>query len=222
MKKKLPIGIQSFSVLRSEGYLYVDKTEFIYNMINNGRIYFLSRPRRFGKSLLISTLDELFRRRKELFKGLFIYDKWDWTCQYPVIRLDFGSIANNTPEALNNSLSDFIKEMAENYNVNVEKIELPDRFAELIKKISLSTGQQVVVLVDEYDKPIIDHLLNKETLRANKEILHNFYQVLKASDDYIEFIFLTGVSKFSGLSIFSALNNPDDITLNEDFAALCG
>ncbi|MDR0572603.1 MAG: AAA family ATPase, partial [Tannerella sp.] len=129
MKKELPVGVQSFSRLRKENRLYVDKTEHVYKMVTSGGgVYILSRPRRFGKSLLVSTLDELFRGRKELFEGLFIYDKWDWTKKYPVIRLDFGSISNNTPEALNNSLSDFIKEMANDYNVDVEKIELPDRF----------------------------------------------------------------------------------------------
>ncbi|MDR2116155.1 MAG: AAA family ATPase, partial [Planctomycetaceae bacterium] len=177
MTNKLPVGIQSFSVLRSENYLYVDKTEFIYTMITSGRIYFLSRPRRFGKSLLISTLDALFSGQKKLFEGLFIYDQWNWSQKYPVIRLDFGSIANKTPDALNNSLSDFIKEKAIEYRVNIEKTELPDKFAELIKKISQSTGQQVVILIDEYDKPITAHLTNIETLEANKIILHDFYQV---------------------------------------------
>jgi hypothetical protein len=222
MKKRLPIGTQSFEILRTTNCLYIDKTEHIYRMVTDGRIYFLSRPRRFGKSLLVSTLDKLFNGRKELFEGLFIYDKWDWTQQYPVIWLDFGSIANHTTEALINSLSDFIKRMAARYNVLIENTELIDRFAELIEKIAQSTGKRVVVLVDEYDKPIIDHLSNIEVLDTNKETLHNFYSVLKASDEYIQFLFLTGVSKFSGLSVFSALNNPNDITLNRKYATICG
>ncbi|MDR0604134.1 MAG: ATP-binding protein [Bacteroidales bacterium] len=223
MKKKLPIGIQSFSKLRREDCLYVDKTEDIYRMISTGGgIYFLSRPRRFGKSLLISTLDELFRGQKELFEGLYIYDKWDWTQQHPVIRLDFGSIANHTTEALINSLSDFVREMATKYGVVIEKLELPDKFAELIKKIAQSTGKQVVILIDEYDKPIIDHLSNHEVLNTNKQTLHSFYSVLKAADKNIRFLLLTGVSKFSGLSVFSALNNPNDITLNWKYASICG
>ncbi|MDR0725609.1 MAG: ATP-binding protein, partial [Prevotellaceae bacterium] len=222
MKKKLPIGIQSFSRLRDEGCLYVDKTEHIYNMITTGGgVYFLSRPRRFGKSLLISTLDELFRGRKELFKGLFIYDKWDWT-QYPVIRMDFGKRTFGSPEELKISLDDFVNAVANKNQISLQERTLNGKFGELIEKLHDSTGRGVVVLVDEYDKPIIDHLTNKEKLRANKEILHNFYQVLKASDDYIEFIFLTGVSKFSGLSVFSALNNPVDITLNRKYTSLCG
>jgi predicted DNA-binding ribbon-helix-helix protein len=222
MKKRLPIGTQSFEILRTTNCLYIDKTEYIYRMVTDGRIYFLSRPRRFGKSLLVSTLDKLFNGRKELFEGLYIYDKWDWTQQYPVIWLDFGSVANHTTEALINSLSDFVKEMATKYGVVIEKIELTDRFAELIKKIAQSTGKGVVILIDEYDKPIIDHLSNIEVLDTNKKTLHSFYSVLKASDEYIRFIFLTGVSKFSGLSIFSALNNPNDITLNQKYASICG
>ncbi|MDR2169605.1 MAG: AAA family ATPase, partial [Planctomycetaceae bacterium] len=123
--QKLPIGIQSFSSLRRDDYLYVDKTEIIHKMVMGGKIYFLSRPRRFGKSLLVSTLDELFNGQKELFDGLFIYDKWDWSKKYPVIRLDFGAIANNTPEALHNSLSDFVDEMATDHGVDIKKTELP-------------------------------------------------------------------------------------------------
>jgi hypothetical protein len=191
-------------------------------MIANGRIYFLSRPRRFGKSLLISTLDALFRGQKELFEGLYIYDKWDWTQQYPVIRLDFGGRSNDTPEALKSSLYSFVNEMAENYSIILKSPELSDRFGELIKRLHTTTGQQVVVLVDEYDKPITDHLSNPETIDANKKILHGFYQVLKAVDEHIRFIFLTGVSKFSGVSVFSALNNLRDITLSNDYVTLCG
>jgi hypothetical protein len=136
--------------------------------------------------------------------------------------LDFGAIANSDPEALINSLSDFVKEIATNYRVSIEKTELPDKFSELIKKIHCSTGQQVVILVDEYDKPITDHLSDIQILTANKTILHDFYQVLKASDDHIRFIFLTGVSKFSGVSVFSALNNLNDISLNWNYVAVCG
>ena len=222
MKKKLPIGIQSFINLRSENYMYVDKTEHIYNMIANGRIYFLSRPRRFGKSLLVSTLDALFRGRKELFEGLFIYDKWDWTKHYPVVRLDFGGRSFDSPEELKVSLDEFIDEMAEDYAVNLRKTNLSDKFSELLKKVHQSAGEQVVFLVDEYDKPVVDHLSNKKILEVIKVILHGFYQVLKAADDHIKFVFLTGVSKFSGLSVFSALNNLSDITLHEDFATICG
>jgi hypothetical protein len=223
MKKKLPIGIQSFSKLRSEGCLYVDKTESVYRMISTGGgIYFLSRPRRFGKSLLVSTLDELFRGRKELFEGLYIYDKWDWTQPYPVIRLDFGKRSFNSPEELSVSLNDFVDLTANKFQLSLQENTLNGKFGELIEKLYSSAGKRVAVLVDEYDKPITDHLSNADIQTANKKILHDFYQVLKASDDYIKFVFLTGVSKFSGLSVFSALNNLDDITLDWKYASICG
>jgi hypothetical protein len=222
MMKNLPLGTQSFSVLRSTDCLYVDKTAYIHRMTGSGRIYFLSRPRRFGKSLLVSTLDALFKGQKELFEGLYIYDKWDWTQQYPVIRIDFGGLSHRTTEALINSLSDLVKITASKNGIVLESTELPDRFRELIEQLHSSTGQPVVVLVDEYDKPITDHLSNPEVMQTNRETLHDFYQVLKAADEHIRFIFLTGVSKFSGVSVFSALNNPDDITLDDRYASICG
>jgi hypothetical protein len=188
----------------------------------SGGIYFLARPRRFGKSLLVSTLDALFSGRKELFDGLYIYDKWDWTKQHPVIRLDFGNRAFDTPEELKISLNDFVNTVASKWQISLQENTLTGRFGELIEKLHDTTGQQVVVLIDEYDKPIIDHLSNAATMSANRAILHNFYPVLKASDDLIEFIFITGVSKFSGLSVFSALNNPDDITFDRNYVAICG
>jgi hypothetical protein len=200
----------------------VDKTEIIHEMVSSGRIYFLSRPRRFGKSLLVSTLDALFSGWKNLFEGLFIYDKWDWTQQYPVIRLDFGKRGFTTPEELKISLNDFVESIANKYQLSLLENTLSGKFGELIKKTHHTTGQQVVVLVDEYDKPITDHLSNIEILEANKDILHDFYQVLKASDDHIRFIFLTGVSKFSGVSVFSALNNVDDLTIDGEYASICG
>jgi hypothetical protein len=204
------------------GCIYVDKTKEIHRLVNSNAPYFLSRPRRFGKSLLVSTLEALFKGQKTLFEGLYIYDKWDWEQQYPVIRLDFGGITNNTLDALTNSLSDFVKEIASTFDVVLEKIELSDRFAELINKLHQSTGRQVVVLVDEYDKPITDHLSNMEVAEANRKALHDFYQVLKAADEHLRFVFLTGVSKFSGVSVFSALNNLNDITLDDKYASICG
>jgi hypothetical protein len=187
-----------------------------------GTIFFLSRPRRFGKSLLISTLDAVFQARKELFEGLYIYDKWDWAERYPVIRLDFGGFAFKTPEDLERSLIAFINSIASRYQLPLSDAPYNYRFRELIEKLHESTGQQVVVLVDEYDKPITDHLSNPEVMNENKTILHDFYQVLKATDEHLRFIFLTGVSKFSGLSVFSALNSLHDITLSKEYATLCG
>jgi hypothetical protein len=223
MLHNLPIGMQSFEKLRKRAGIYVDKTQYILQMLRGtGTIYFLSRPRRFGKSLLISTLEAVFLGRKDLFEGLYIHDKWDWNEKFPVIHLDFGAISHRTPEQLVRSLSAFVNSVAGKYSINLISPDLPDRFAELIEQLHESTGQQAVVLVDEYDKPITDNLSKPEVLDANRETLHDFYQVLKAADDHIRFIFLTGVSKFSGLSVFSALNNPNDITIDNQYAALCG
>jgi hypothetical protein len=187
-----------------------------------GTIFFLSRPRRFGKSLLISTLDAVFQGKKELFEGLYIYDKWDWAERYPVIHLDFSERSYSSGEELKLSLSDFIEATARGNQLSLQERTLSGKFSELIEKLRESTGQQVVVLIDEYDKPITDHLSNPEVMEENKTILHNFYQVLKATDEHLRFVFLTGVSKFSGLSVFSALNSPDDITIDYQYATICG
>ncbi|GHT42392.1 ATPase AAA [Bacteroidia bacterium] len=220
--QKLPIGMQSFANLRNDDYLYIDKTEIIHRLITSGRPFFLSRPRRFGKSLLVSTLEAIFKGQKELFKGLWIEDKWDWTKQHPVIRIDFGGTANRSPENLQSSLNSLVDSYALQHQLSLSRETLPGRFQELLEQIHKSTKQQVVVLVDEYDKPIIDNLSNLEIAEANRTVLHDFYQVMKAADEHLHFIFLTGVSKFSKVSIFSGLNNLHDITLNPQFAAICG
>jgi hypothetical protein len=221
MLQKLPIGIQSFEKLRSEKFLYIDKTEAIYRLVSSGNPYFLSRPRRFGKSLLISTLDCLFSGKKELFEGLYIYDKWDWSKTNPVIRFDFGSQNYQNAAKLEEDLIDKVNEYAAQYEIELSR-SWSARFAELIEKIHEKTGKTVVVLVDEYDKAIIDNLKDAE-LAANIRIaLHNFYQILKATDDHLRFIFLTGVSKFAKVSIFSGLNNLIDLTLSKDAVNICG
>jgi hypothetical protein len=220
--KKLPIGIQSFSKLRESDCLYIDKTQDIFHLITMGNAFFLSRPRRFGKSLLVSTLEEIFKGNKSLFERLYIYDHWDWTSQHPVIKVDFGGMSFHSPEALNNSLSDLIQSTASKHNVILERTEIPDRFKELIEKLHLSTGYQAVVLIDEYDKPILDNMSFPEVMEENRRILHSFYQILKAADEHLRFVFLTGVSKFAGVSIFSGLNNLRDISLFEYFATICG
>jgi hypothetical protein len=220
--KILPIGTQSFSVLRNTGCLYVDKTEDIYRMISLGRVYFLARPRRFGKSLLISTLDALFRCRKELFEGLYIADKWDWEGACPVVRLDFTTLNFSNSEELKWSLNSFLDTIASNYQLSLQDNPLSVKFYLLIKTLHETTGRPVVFLVDEYDKPITDYLTDAEAMKANQKVLHDFYQVLKGADEHIRFIFMTGISKFSGLAIFSSLNNLSDITLHEDYATICG
>jgi hypothetical protein len=174
--RKLPIGTQSFEVLRRSGDIYVDKTEYVYNLINNGRIYFLSRPRRFGKSLLISTFKELFKGKKEIFEGLYIYDKWDWTKKYPVIHLDFAEIGYKNSDELEKSFNVFLDKTAQRNNVEITKsAPISVKFAEVIEELHKSTEEQVVMLIDEYDKPLIDSLNKaKEVHQEIKETLHNF------------------------------------------------
>jgi hypothetical protein len=193
-------------------------------MVSSGKVYFLSRPRRFGKSLLISTLEALFRGKKSLFEGLYIYDKWDWTRQHPVIRIDWTLISHATPEKIEISLSGHLRYIAKSSGVTLtEQYDTSGCFAELIRLLYEKTGKRVVVLIDEYDVPILDVMGKaKEELKAIQEKLHAIYKVLKGADDYLQFVFLTGVSKFAGLSIFSALNNLKDITLDERYATICG
>ena len=219
--KQLPIGTQSFENLRRNNCVYVDKTEIIHRIVSNGRIYFLSRPRRFGKSLLVSTMELIFKGRKELFEGLYIYDKWDWSQQYPVIKIDWTLINHSTPEMMEKSLLFYLKDIARHYQINLEAESATDCFGELIESLRYKTGKQVVVLIDEYDKPITAHLTDS-CLKAIQTAVHDFYQVMKGADGDLQFVFLTGVSKFSGLSVFSALNSLDDITMEKEYAAVCG
>ncbi|PRX16915.1 PD-(D/E)XK nuclease superfamily protein [Orenia metallireducens] len=221
MTNKLPLGIQSFKELREENYLYIDKTEDIYRLIESGKYYFISRPRRFGKSLLVSTLEELFKGNKELFKGLNIYNKIEWK-EHPVIKIDFSSIDRNNSDRLRKSLNSFLNDIAYEYGLTLERDYLGSRFAELIKKLYQQTKSKVVVLIDEYDKPIIDHITDIDTAEENKEVLKSFFEVLKPSDEYLKFVFLTGVSKFSKVSIFSGLNNLQDITIDHRFSTIMG
>ncbi|MDR0733517.1 MAG: ATP-binding protein [Dysgonamonadaceae bacterium] len=221
--KNLPIGTQSFEILRTTNCVYVDKTEIIYRLITTGRVYFLSRPRRFGKSLLISTMEAIFKGKKELFEGLYIYDRWDWSLQYPVIRIDWSNIKHATPEEMERSMLLFLKRHAALYQITLVSEYASDCFAELIELLHLKTGQQVVVLIDEYDVPILDAIgATPELMKKTREWIHDFYRILKAGDEHLRFIFLTGVSKFSGLSVFSALNNINDISMDSQYASVCG
>ncbi|MCP5047253.1 MAG: AAA family ATPase, partial [bacterium] len=199
---------------------YIDKTEGIYNLISSGgQYYFLSRPRRFGKSLLVSTLKELFSGNRELFKGLWIYDKIEWE-KHPVIHLDFTQLEFKDSDTLERSLFNQMGEIAATHKIQLDAPGYKTRFIQLIKK--LAAHGQVVILIDEYDKPIIDHIQNIETAKDNRNVLKNLFGVLKGLDEYIRFFFLTGVSKFSKVSIFSDLNNLDDITVDDNHATLLG
>lgn len=218
--KNLPLGIQTFCDIIEENYLYVDKTKDIYNLLaDGGKYYFLSRPRRFGKSLLISTLKELFAGNKKLFKGLWIYDKLTWET-YPVVHLDFLGLENNSREALTDSLEYLVNRNADEHGVTLTETGYNKRFKELIAQ--LAKKDRVVVLVDEYDKPIIDNLDDIPVATANRKILKTFYETVKEADRYLKFVFITGVSKFSRVSVFSGLNNLTDITISEKFATIAG
>jgi hypothetical protein len=219
--KKLPLGIQTFSEIIKEDYIYVDKTKHIAELIQSGKYLFLSRPRRFGKSLLVSTLSEIFSGNQALFQGLYIYDKIEWQT-YPVIVIDFNAISCGNEEIFKTSLLSFLDDIATEYEVVLSKIFVKDKFAELIKKIHDKTGQKVVILVDEYDKPIVNYIDDIDRASKNREILRNFFGVLKSSDAFLRFVFLTGVSKFARVSIFSDLNNLLDLTLSKQFSTLLG
>jgi hypothetical protein len=218
--KKLPLGVQTFSEIIKDGYLYVDKTKQIAELIQS-KYVFLSRPRRFGKSLLVSTLSEIFSGNQALFQGLYIYDKIEWQA-HPVIVIDFNSISYSNGEVFNASLLSLLDEVATEYDIVFSKTFVKDRFAELIKKIYAKTQHKVVVLIDEYDKPIVDHIDEIEKATKNRKILQDFFGALKSSDAFLRFVFLTGVSKFSRVSVFSELNNLRDITFSKQFATMLG
>jgi hypothetical protein len=218
--KKLPIGIQSFENIRKDNYIYVDKTNYIYDLLNSGKYYFISRPRRFGKSLLVDTIKCLFEGKKELFEGLFIYDKWNWEEKYPVVKISFGSQQSKRSEDLERYIQLRLKDIAKLYEVEIESNLYYEIFEELIKR--LSKINRVVILIDEYDKPIIDKIEDVEVAKELREVLKGFYQVMKDCDEWIRFVLLTGVSKFSKVSIFSGLNNLKDLTISEKYSAICG
>ncbi|BAU22896.1 hypothetical protein THC_0502 [Caldimicrobium thiodismutans] len=223
MEKKLPIGISSFVEIRSEPYYYVDKTHFVAKLVSEGKYYFLSRPRRFGKSLFVDTLKQAFLGRKELFQGLYLEKNWDWSVRYPVIHIDFGGGEVKGIEALEKWILQQLEEHQNLYDITCKwKDDYHACFRELILKLSQKYASKVVVLVDEYDKPILDCIEDRETAKAIRDVLKNFYSVLKPLDAYLKFVFLTGVSKFSKVSLFSGLNQLNDITLDKRFAEICG
>ena len=221
---KYPIGIQTFEQIIEEGYVYVDKTDMVYNLANEGKVYFLSRPRRFGKSLLLSTLRAYFEGRKELFKGLKIEAmEKDWH-QHPIFHLDFNGIDYTMPNALRAKFEGYFAQWEEACGVTTGPDFNPaSRFERIIQAAVQQSGQKVVVLVDEYDKPLLDVLeKDAELMEQNREILKAFYSVFKQADAYLRFVFLTGVTKFSQVSVFSGFNQPLDISMTDKYEALCG
>ena len=222
---KYPIGIQSFDQIIEEGYVYVDKTDIIHRLVNEGKIYFFSRPRRFGKSLLVSTLKNYFLGRKELFKGLAINSlESEWTV-YPVFHLDFNGSNFIEKGVLEKRLHTYVKDWESEYGIvsDTELLDLGGRFLKVLSTAHKLTGQRAVVLIDEYDKPLLDVLdVDKNLEEYNRNILKAFYSVFKAADEHLRFVLLTGVTKFSQVSVFSGFNQPKDISLDARYEALCG
>ena len=230
--RKLPIGIQSFEKLRRDNYVYIDKTAFLYNLVQSSNPYFLSRPRRFGKSLFLSTLKAYFLGQKELFKGLYLENAEEaqaeqeqraaWQ-EYPVLYLDFNTGQYELAGALDESLMYFLDIEEEKYHLQNKDLSHAKRFTSLIQAAYQQTGKQVVILVDEYDKPLLQTMGVNEALNEEyRNMLKAFYSVIKTCDQYIRFVFLTGVTKFSKISIFSDLNNLKDISMHQNYAGICG
>ncbi|MGP1577098.1 MAG: AAA family ATPase [Treponema sp.] len=230
--RKLPIGIQSFKDLREKSFLYVDKTEYLFQLVNKGKVYFLSRPRRFGKSLFLSTIAAYFLGQKELFKGLYLEqaeeelavqeNRTTWQ-EYPVLSLDFNTGNYGVSDDLSMNLNNHLYKWEKVYGSEASEQNFPLRFAGIIERAYQKTGKQVVILVDEYDKPLLQTMgVNEELNEQYRNALKAFYSVIKTCDEYIRFAFLTGVTKFSKISIFSDLNNLEDISLRNDYAGICG
>ncbi len=220
--KRLPVGIQTFSEVIDLDCLYIDKTEYIWNMIHLSKYIFLSRPRRFGKSLLVSTLQAYFEGRKDLFKGLFIETvEKEWT-EYPVLRFDMSMGKHMEKEQLERYLLNILEENERHFGITSDSKDPNVRLKNLIASAYEKTGKKVVILIDEYDAPLLDVVHEEKTLPVLRNVMRNFYSPLKASDPYLQFVFLTGITKFSQLSIFSELNNLLNISMDEEYAAVCG
>ncbi len=221
-KRMLPIGMTSLRKIRTRNCYYVDKTDHVRRLVEEGDYYFLSRPRRFGKTLLVDTLQELFEGSEELFRGLAVHDKWDWSARHPVVRISFGGGHFDSPDLIRGNVEDQLEETERLAGLEPGPAGAAVRFRHLIRTLHERTGQRAVVLVDEYDKPILDVLGNRELAAANRDFLRGFYAMIKDCDRQLRFVFLTGVSKFSKAGLFSGLNNLNDITLAPEFSDICG
>ena len=229
-EKFLPLGIQDFEDMMQRNFVYVDKTKYIYELLRSPKaFYFMSRPRRFGKSLLVSTLGYLFQGRRDLFEGLWISENTDWKWEkHPVVKIDFNGINSKTPNLLEKSLVNSISNIGKEYQISLQSKMIPDNFLELIKKLKKTYQKEVVVLIDEYDKPLINHLGKGdkalEIAKQNRDVLKQFFGVLKEQDvsGALRLIFITGISKFSRVSPFSDLNNLDDLSMKPEYSCLFG
>ena len=221
-RRRLPIGIQTFRKIREDGCYYVDKTPFLRRLLEDGTHYFLSRPRRFGKSLFLDTCKELFEGNESLFRGLAIHAHWNWSARHPVVRLSFAAGSFGEPGQVEASLMEQLAAAERRAAITPEHSTAAGRLAYLLEALHEQAGQRVAVLIDEYDKPILDALDAPEVARANRDFLRGAYAVIKDCDAHIRFSFVTGVSKFSKVSLFSGLNNLTDITLDPNYSSICG
>ena len=225
-KNKIPSGIQSFRRIRQGNYYYVDKTQYIHNMIEYGHSYFLSRPRRFGKSLLVDTIQCLFEGKKELFEGLYIYDHWDWTQKHPVIRLSFDLGENENKKELNEYVKSEINHLIKVHDLgSITDKSLksePLRLGDVIRCLIQKYGNEPVLLIDEYDKPILDYLQDKTRALKYLKYLKGLYSIVKSRQNDIHFSFITGISLFSKMNLFSGINNLEDISMDSEYIHICG
>ncbi|MEM7184347.1 MAG: AAA family ATPase [Spirochaetota bacterium] len=220
--KRLPLGIQTFSKLILDNHYYIDKTPFVKQLADIGTYFFLSRPRRFGKSSFLDTLKEAYEGNEALFQGLFLEKNWDWSKKHPVVKISFGGGQTTELEGLRIVIEDMFLAFEDHFSIRFRSHSIPGKLKELILALYKKTNQKVVILIDEYDKPILDVIEKDEVAVLVREELKNLYAVIKDMDSYIQFVFITGVSKFSRVSLFSGLNNLTDITLDPEFATICG
>ncbi|WP_258004570.1 ATP-binding protein, partial [Cylindrospermopsis raciborskii] len=220
--KNLPLGINTLDKMRGSNCVYVDKTSFALKLIKQPGAFFLSRPRRFGKSLFVDTLKEIFEGNEKLFEGLYIHDKWDWSRKFPVIKIDFADGVLKNREELDEKIRDLLWNNGDRLGVGSKKKSISGIFGEIIAGAREQFGERVVVLVDEYDKPILDNIDNPNIAAEMREGLKNFYSVLKSQDANLQFVFMTGVTKFSKVSLFSGINQLTDITIDKQYSSICG